>query len=612
MSKNQELEELYNTISQIYLKNIDYFSKKHPELYKQIKAFEKLNIENYFLEFENNHFELKDKTGKRFYNCDPFFDAQKRIRNIKNILSFSLIKNNYILNSVHYKDSINAYEFINKYLDLDKENYSHDKFIFLGTLLGAHLNDFDKILNSKAYLIIENDIEIFRLSMFLTDYKELSINSKLFFIINENDLNIKIKDFLDYKYEFNNQISFEIVNEQYIPYIDKLTSLFIDNDPYNYPFSEYLVSLKRANFYQKESNYGILKLDKQVKLLNKPVLFLGAGPSLAQDIEWVYMNQDSFIIVCAAACLKRLELLDIIPDVILTIDGQEKLVLSQFEVQDTYYINSIIISSIKTDISVINKLNSDNCFYIQDNLGLFEKHKVFTGVTVGDIGLELLLSLGVKEIYMLGFDSAIREDGKTHDGIHKNLKVKVEESNIKKNAGFNTRKDLIKVKGNFQKEVYTLMIYKQMIDSINQITHKLTKDIEINNLSNGAYFDNTNALRKEDIKKLSFVDKKSFHKELKKDLIELSVKDNSTKDISNLKQELKIIKKINILKESNYKKEFLKQKSSYKNALSFQIIEKFFKLISPYSSYINSKKAKELEFSQFKELLKELELSFKL
>ena len=34
------------------------------------------------------------------------------------------------------------------------------------------------------------------------------------------------------------------------------------------------------------------------------------------------MNQDKFIIISAAACLKRLELLDIIPDII-SIQGKE-------------------------------------------------------------------------------------------------------------------------------------------------------------------------------------------------------------------------------------------------------------------------------------------------
>jgi hypothetical protein len=62
-----------------------------------------------------------------------------------------------------------------------------NKFIFLGTLLGIHLNDIDKELNSKAYLILEENIEIFRLSMFLTDYESLHKNSKLFFCINENE-----------------------------------------------------------------------------------------------------------------------------------------------------------------------------------------------------------------------------------------------------------------------------------------------------------------------------------------------------------------------------------------------------------------------------------------
>ena len=80
------------------------------------------------------------------------------------------------------------------------------------------------------------------------------------------------------------------------------------------------------------------------------------------------MNQDKFIIVCAAACLKRLQLLDVIPDIILTIDGQKDLVLPQFDVQEKYYKDSLIISSIAMShsgciaISLYRLIKSDSLF----------------------------------------------------------------------------------------------------------------------------------------------------------------------------------------------------------------------------------------------------------
>ena len=101
-------------------------------------------------------------------------------------------------------------------------------------------------------IIIEENIEIFRLSMFLTDYEALEENSKLFLCINENEEKEKniVSSFLEYKYEFNNTIGFEVASEKEVPIIDTLTKYFIDFDPYNYPFSEYLISLQRSFFYK--------------------------------------------------------------------------------------------------------------------------------------------------------------------------------------------------------------------------------------------------------------------------------------------------------------------------------------------------------------------------
>jgi hypothetical protein len=417
MNKNQELEALYETVKAIYLKNITFFSVSYPHILEKIKYFEKLNIENYFIEFINNHFELMDSKNAPIYNCDPFFDSQKRCENISKKPSFNLIRNEIIQNGVSYENSINAKDYINQFLCLNKNNTKEqefNKFIFFGTLLGVHLNDLDKKLNSKSYLIVEKNIEIFRLSMFLTDYESLCQNKKLFFCINEKEETTKniLNNFLKYKYEFNNIIGFEIACEKEIENIEIFTKYLIDLDPYNYPFSEYLISLKRSLFYKQNSSYGLLNLSQKKDIFHKPILFLGAGPSLAKNIEWVYMNQDKFLIICAAACLKRLELLDIVPDIILSIDGQNNQILKQFKVQEKYYKNSLTILSTKTDPEIFKIVNKENTFFIQDNLEVFENTGIFTGVTVGDIGLDLILRLGAIEIYMLGFDACISSSGK--------------------------------------------------------------------------------------------------------------------------------------------------------------------------------------------------------
>ena len=58
MSKTNELEEIQQTLQEIFLSNLEYFKANHNHLYQKIIDFEKLNIENYSIEFVDNHFEL--------------------------------------------------------------------------------------------------------------------------------------------------------------------------------------------------------------------------------------------------------------------------------------------------------------------------------------------------------------------------------------------------------------------------------------------------------------------------------------------------------------------------------------------------------------------------
>lgn len=613
MNKNQELEALYDTVAAIYLKNIQFLSKKYPALHTKIQQFENLKIENFFLEFINNHFELVDKNNKVYYGCNPFVDAQRRCLNIQDKPSFNLLKSKEITQAVYYQNGVNAFEYINEYVELLPQNQEStmDKFIFSGTLLGVHLNDLDKHLHSKAYLILEDNIEIFRLSLFLTDYEALTSNAQLFFCIAEDTTQITqtVMRFLNYKTSYNHRIGFEVADEKSLTYIDLITKACVDYDPYNYPFSEYLVSLKRAFYYKQHSCHGILNCQKPQNIVNKPILFLGAGPSLASCIEWVYLYQDAFIVVCAAACLRRLELLDIVPDVILSVDGQYKQVIRQFDVNERYYKNSLIIASSKTNEKIMEKQNQENSFFMPDNIEVFENTGILTGVTVGDVGLDLLVRLGAKDIYMLGFDACVSKSGKTHDTLYKNSTVKVQKSDVLENKGLNTKKDLICVKGNFEEEVYTFVQYGQMIDSIASITSNLSKEVRIFNLSNGAYFQNTIPLKKESISWRDFLrlNKCDVHNEIKEKLTALSSKTLTQKDLRDIKQEQKIIKKLKTTSMYKFEKEFSILKSSYKNSLVLQILEKFLNLLLPYCQAVNTQQSQELFHKQLSEVIQNLE-----
>ena len=603
------LEEIQITLAQLYKKNILYLQNNNKALYSQIIEFEQLNIENYFIDFIDNHFELLDKDGKKTYNCDPFYDAQYRAKNLKNDNFLTLIRKDDKLNDqFHYNNHINAYEQINKYLTfLDEEkdiiNFPINKFIFIGTILGVHINDIHDKIEASTYLIIEPNIEIFRLSLFLTDYAKLCEDSKVFFCIGFTDsfFNESIKDFLSYNYKYNTHIQFELSSKNELDLVNKVSLEILENSEMTYPYSEYIISMKRGYDYCNTSYNGIVNLNQLKNVLpKKPILYLGAGPSLSQNIIYLAEHQNKFIIVAASASLKRLETVNIIPDIIITIDAKKGEILKQFDVNKKYYKDSIILASIKTDEDIVKIIDSPSTFFMQDSFELFEGYGTVTGINVGDIGISLLLKLGVEELYLLGFDAAINsQTGESYDSLHSsNKKIDLE------HQGTTYVDHVIMVKGNFQKEVPTFIYYKTMIDNIAILLDNTT--VSISNLSDGAYFKNTIPLKVTDINPNNFtlIDKSNLKNELHDILILQCKKGLNQKDISFLKKEKKVLHKLKNLKLQNIEKDLARLRSNFINSSVLQIIEKFLKLIAPYSQYTKNTLLYE---KQYKEVLLYLE-----
>ncbi|RBQ26600.1 6-hydroxymethylpterin diphosphokinase MptE-like protein [Arcobacter sp. CECT 9188] len=589
MDKAKQIEELQQTLSTIYLKNIEFLKNKEAKLYEKISLFEKQNCENYSLEFIDDEFKLIDlKKNSNLYNTEPFSDSINRINSFEFSNAFTLIKLENIEKRNYYENELNSFLYLNEYIEkFENINIEINKFVFIGTLLGVHINDFHKRFNAKAYLIVEPNLEIFRLSLFLCDYESISKEAKLFFAINENNLNIKrfTNNFLEYQFELNNLIHFELINEDYKFIIDDLNSYFTENSQMRYPFSEFIISFKRGYKYFFEEKRKIINLSKKYSFLeNKKVLFLGAGVSLAKNLEWIYLNQEKFIIVASSAVLKHLRILDIVPDIILVIDGQKDVMLEQFNTDELMYKNSIILASIKLDDKLFStKLKDTNIYFLQNSLELFSGFGFLSGVTVGDLGVDILAKLGVSELYLLGVDACIdSKNGKTHIGTHKSsrkVNLKVENS-----GDFKT--DIIYVKGNLQVQVPTFREYIDMIDSLEEIIsiHYKTK---IYNLGSGAYFKGSLPLK---LDHLNFenISKELFKPEFLNNINNISKSHLNNIDKNEINKEQEVLKKLNNLDKNSFYKEFKVIFENYPQSMICNIFNRFFRLILPYHNILKN------------------------
>ena len=144
MDKQKQLEELQQTLGQIYLKNIEFFKKNEAKIYEKIALFEKQNISNFSLEFIDDEFRLIDlKTKQNLYKKEPFGDSLNRVNNFSLSNAFNLINLEKLPKKNHYEDEINSYLHLNEYINnFENIDLKVEKFIFIGTLLGVHLNDW--------------------------------------------------------------------------------------------------------------------------------------------------------------------------------------------------------------------------------------------------------------------------------------------------------------------------------------------------------------------------------------------------------------------------------------------------------------------------------------
>ena len=609
--QENNIEEIQNTMFLIYSKNLNFFKNDYPEIYMKILDLEKKNIYEYSIDFINNHFELVNNKNEYIYNCDPYYDAEYRLKNINEGSSFSLIKTDKEYDQVKtYDFRIDPYAILNNYIEIikNKNVCINQKCIFLGSILGLHISSIVKESDFKIFLIIEDNLEIFRLSMFLNDYEDISIKKKIFFMINEKNKSDKIIDLLQISPEYNNKIRFELASEKDFYLIEEVLNIFLQENEINYPFSEYLISYIRGITYIK-NNYNLLKLNTSYSILKgHRILFLGGGLSFEKEIDFIIRNKNNFLIVCVAAVLKILEKYDIVPIIIITSDSSN-VIKEQFLVNDKYYTNSIILASNKTDENVIRLFSKENVFLFNDSLELFNDTGVNTGVNVGNIGYSILLKLGVDSIYLLGFDACIDQNSK------KSHSTKIETTEYKsfdlfKEEKVSSETHLIKVKGNFRSFVYTTNHFKGMIDSF----VKMKNDFNVNayNLSDGAFLDGIKPLKPSN---LSFNSLYTTNNEiiLKKGFRKISKNDFTTLELSLLNNEKALIQLLKNLDKLELYTNFMNLYKKNENSLLLQILNKYFLLVLPYYNYskqIDIFKANNLLINNFYDIIDFIDNNF--
>ncbi len=565
------MESIENAAVERYQKNLVYFSKQQPELMKKLTLFNN-SLEDgsycatYDLEYINGYFDVRQLATSHYLYTQNSELISKDITDKVNYKKDSYTFEGFPLYRVpdeklsELDDRSEGFEDIFPIMRYYIENSNEydlmkqiEKFIFIGTGLGLHISQIDNKIKSKEYLIIEDDIELFRLSLFTAPYYKLSEHSMLYFSIadDENFFLITARSFLRNTFFYNRYLKYSYFAAHSENKIKQIQNALSTQDFAFFPYKQLLKKYLRPLEYINDG-YKILNISKHFdKSLfnNKPVLLLAAGPTFKKNISWVKKNQDKFIIVAIAAVLNTLYEHNIKPDIVTHIDGYEGSLPLFDGIPTKEFLKDTIIVFGSFALSKLRELfTKEQIFYQESSTSYFEGFGTSSGPCVGSHTLIFSLILNSTELYLLGLNLALdQETGSSHSEDYVDRKIIDMSTKTELKSDMKSAENLIPVQGNFTDIVYSTAVTHSSVQFLHENIEnaKLNEQI-IYNLNEGAKISNTIPTHIEsiDTEKYTTIDKEKLYHHLHERLTLKSETRLRDKDILALKKRLHTAKEI--------------------------------------------------------------------
>lgn len=474
------MQAIENQAIQTYSDNMTYFSKHHPELFKKLNLLEAAieqtrYLPKYELEYKNNYFDVYIKESDSFlYGSDSTQFAAKMASDAdfkKDSHAFETVPSYSNYNGPLLQQVVPIMRYVNENASRQAHMKKMHKCIFVGVGLGLHLSTVHKSFRPEACLIIEDDLELFKLSLFTTDYSALAKHTKLYFSVSEttDQFTVTINSFLNILFFHNRFIKFfyhpghSPVKMKFIQHTIATQSFIVF--PYDLIEDKFLTPLQYIN-----RGYRVLNISKNLEepvLHEKPVLLLAAGPSLQKNLEWVKQHQHKFIIVAVSATLKKLYAEGIVPDIVTHIDGFDASMAHYDDVPvETFLKDTIFLLGPFVTAELRERLPKEHIFFFESGTSYFENFGSLVTPCVGSTTMGLMLMLGVHRLYLLGLDLAFdQESGKTHIDGHVNVSEFSQDlTSLNDHMSLNTT--TVPVQGNFRDHVFTSSILNISVQSI--------------------------------------------------------------------------------------------------------------------------------------------------
>lgn len=311
------MESIEQKALQTYQNNLRYFQEKHSKLYDKIKLLSTLleegkYQEKFALEYKDEgYFDvLEVDSGEFLYKMNSLIHAQnmnqiidkKRMGAI--FSGFKEVRANERQADIIDKSDLSFHNYVwasIKIINYVQNNIPKDSFmkrvyksIFIGTGLGFHVQDIVNKLQSLVVFIQEQNLELFRLSLFVTDYSKIAQNRTLFFsVLEDEEKEQKIfLNFLDTGNNYNLHMKYIPFSDNYAGTLQQFQKYVLSQEFINYGYSPLLLRFIDSPKYLVQ-DYNFLNVTVRHTndvFTDKPVLLLFSGPSTSNNIEWVKAN----------------------------------------------------------------------------------------------------------------------------------------------------------------------------------------------------------------------------------------------------------------------------------------------------------------------------------
>jgi hypothetical protein len=263
--------------------------------------------------------------------------------------------------------------------------------------------------------------------------------------------------------------------------------------------------------------------------------------------------------------LRKLEKNGIVPDIVVSIDPSH-MCAEYLKCDDKEFLkNSAYVFLSQQHDDVKDVVIKENVFMAQSIPLISEIGYLGSVPNVGAYSFIVAIHLGAKSIFAIGTDAAFNQETGNRYANDSSWDQMESLDFENKNGDFISDYDVVEMKGNLRDKVKTnrsLLAFKDSFELVSH-DHKEYFDVEIYNLSDGAYIEGFTPYTKDDINKY-IGQKEKNEKNILKLLEEVSLEvenidfSSDTKKIINMINKVKKHKKVKVLSRNHFLDEKLK------------------------------------------------------